>query len=45
MSLIIEDLETGHGAAAAAGKEITAYYAGYFQEGTCSISAWCTNSR
>lgn len=34
MSLMIEDLETGHGAAAAAGKEITVHYSGFLQDGT-----------
>lgn len=34
MELIIEDLETGNGATAAIGQEITVHYVGYLQDGT-----------
>ena len=34
MSLIIEDIETGHGKEAVKGKEITVHYTGWLQDGT-----------
>ena len=34
MSLIIEDLQAGHGAEAEKGKEITVHYTGWLEDGT-----------